>query len=872
MTDADKKIQGASVQVHTWDTKHGASGMSGFAHAQAKGTNVGHAAMEVTFPATEEGVELIKKYCLDGNNKALPYERHSQMVQTGVDDAGKPQFKEQDMFTVYFSWWPDKENHADLRGDINTDNKFERPGANYGQGPANPDFALDLEQRTYSGPLGSERVTLAPHQVVHERAGGNTPENNYLKAQHVEEQINQKDIQIKLLAKKLEQVKKDTNTRGTVAKLLDKYCEGWKDKVGNEHRITPDEAKKLLDESVNPVKTQIAQELSDARAETNAYKVEIELAHEASLDDKVNTLKESLAQLPKDAHRAHIEAIRKSDPGTVARFERDAITEKHFAHQSVKMFVQFTDFEDDDKFQQVKDFLFDGIDPPQDDSGQHKYGNDDAVQSIKDNWREFLPDDQKSIAKEDFTREMLKEAGKNAGASLNELLDQRSQKIDEYNNLYHKQPPVLSSIKQEFVTAGLMPDNQVNLPVGGLNKSESQKPGLNIEPMLEKMRDLRDNKDKKFSLATRNCSDTVGKILEAGADDSDMKKVINPKNIGGGFGTPQAVFNGAQNAQKAYLKRDGELNKRQMVSAKSPTKAITRASGWLLRNALNKNKSPVVRALSGAALVLMSPVTGIAAGINTVAGAIGSRAAQSGIKTNPSATQFNLNPEQGKDNAEISINQNGIESPKQAVEAFIEQSKEANVIPAFDPETMIAVSSYLNSAECDKALYDNYIKAASDVMNKDAQAPQAAPQEEQVLEGVAPSEDSLISSPAADPLERAEEDRFAELFEQDTNNFLPAHAQQQSGQQPLAQQKHQSDHRLEVDQSQSAGQDEYSSKPSSPERQQHQSNHGGTLSMFQLEQSKRASQDKGASSASPEPQPEPESKSSVRRRGRSSSG
>lgn len=867
MTHPDKKIQGASVQVHTWDTKHGASGMSGFAHAQAKGLNVGHAAMEVTFPATQEGIELIKKYCLDGNKKALPYERHSQMVQTGVDDAGKPQFSEKDVFTVYFSWWPDEDKHADLRGDINTDNKFERPGANYGQGPVNPDFAdVNLEQRTYSGPLGSERVTLAPHQVVHERAGGNTPENNYLKAQHAEEQVNQKNVQIKLLAKKLEKIDKDkksTNTRGTVNKLLDKYCEGWKEKVDNEHRITPDEAKKLLDELVNPAKAQIEQELNEARAETNDYKVEIEQAHEAKLDDKVNTLKESLALLPKDAHSAHIEAVRKSDPGTVARFERDAITEKHFAHQSVKMFVQFTDFEDDDKFQQVKDFLFDGIDPPLDDNGSHKYGNDEAVRSIKENWRKFLPDDQKNIAKEDFTREMLKEAGQRAGASLQELFDQRAQKTEEYINLYYTQPPVLSSIKQDFVTAGLMPDNQVNLPVGGLNKNESQKPGLNIEPMLEKMRDLRDNTDKKFSLATRNCSDTVGKILEAGAVDSDMKKVINPKNIGGGFGTPQAVLNGAQNAQEAYLKREGELNKRQKVSANSPTKAITRASGWLLRNTLNKNKNPIVRALSGAGLVLMSPVTALAAAINTVAGAISSRVGKSDKTQMDSVTPFNQNPAQGRDNAEISMGQNdGIESPKQAIEAFIEQSQQANVIPAFEPETMIAVSRYLTSDECDKNLYDNYMKAANDVMNKAQDAPQVEPSE------------SLSN---ADPLERAEEDRFAELFEQDTSTFLPAREKQQSAQQqPQDAQKHQSDQKHRRHRSKSAGHDDHSSKPSSPERQRHQSN-GHANAFTAMYQSHQKNQAKDVSPTLQQrvdeqqpQQPEPEKRSSSRRRGKSS--
>lgn len=858
-TEPSAKVKGASVTVNTWDSKHGASGMSGFVHAEAKGLNVGHASLDLVIPATPEGVALIEKYCMKDGEQVIPFERSKQMVQVGQTEDGKPEFKEQEVYHVYFSWWPaadGNQKHAALVRNINEDGISERPGAQYGYGEANPNYDLGLEQRTYSGPLGSEKVTLAPHQVVHQRYKPHTTEGQYLQALDDFEVANQKKVQIDLLATKLEKIKNPSSTQGTISKLLDKYCDGWRDDVANPAKITADEAKGLLANRVSPKKKEITDDFEEKKVIKTELKVQIQEAHERKLDEPVNVLRETLALLPPDAHKSTIEEWKKHSPAVVARYESQEINSRNMAAQSVKTLIMTTDLDDN-----LRNFLFEGTDPPRKEDGSHPYGNPDVVESIRDNWRQFLPEDNKNITKDELTDEILRELRQNAAKVNKELSAQAPDIKRHYENVYYIPPPVLSSMDANYVTAGLQPDNKVELPVGGLNEGESVRPGLNVEPMLARMRDLADNKDKKFSLSTRNCSDTLGKVLEAGVNDPAMKQTINPKNLGGGFGTPQAVHNGAQKAADIYTKEQGKLNFSQKASAKSPTKKITRASGWMLRNTLNKNKSPGVRALSGAALMAMSPITGIAAGINTVAGAISSRVGKSDQTQIDSITPFNQNPDQGRDNAEIAIHQKGIESPEQAIKAFIEQSKQANVIPAFDPETMIAVSRFLTSDACDKTLYDNYMKVANDVMNK-------AQMEPEIVAPEVPTQ--------ADLLERAEEDRFAQLFERDTSaTFLPAREQQQSAQQPQDEQKHQSDQKHRRHRSKSAGHDDHSSKPSSPERQRNHSN-GHANAFTAMYQSHQRNQEREVSPTLQQrvdeqkpQQPESEKRASSRRRGKS---
>ncbi|HAU1436812.1 TPA: hypothetical protein JBI54_07985 [Legionella pneumophila] len=95
-----------SLEIYTW--KNGSKGL-GFTKpvkSMLFGGNVGHAAVELTFPADAKGDELAKKY---QDVPGLSISKRTEIVPEKQEDGSyKP--KEQVVYFVYFSWWPGHTN------------------------------------------------------------------------------------------------------------------------------------------------------------------------------------------------------------------------------------------------------------------------------------------------------------------------------------------------------------------------------------------------------------------------------------------------------------------------------------------------------------------------------------------------------------------------------------------------------------------------------------------------------------------------------------------------------------------------------------------------------------------------------------------
>ncbi|AAU26303.1 TPA: Dot/Icm T4SS effector RavF [Legionella pneumophila] len=95
-----------SLEIYTW--KNGSKGL-GFTKpvkSMLLGGNVGHAAVELTFPADAKGDELAKKY---QDVPGLSISKRTEIVPEKQENGSyKP--KEQVVYFVYFSWWPGHTN------------------------------------------------------------------------------------------------------------------------------------------------------------------------------------------------------------------------------------------------------------------------------------------------------------------------------------------------------------------------------------------------------------------------------------------------------------------------------------------------------------------------------------------------------------------------------------------------------------------------------------------------------------------------------------------------------------------------------------------------------------------------------------------
>lgn len=167
----------SGVKINTWGTSSAAgNGMLHVMDSQLFGGNVGHASVEVTFPADQEGERLIKLYCKDQH---IPYRKTTYTLQTIDKDKKITPGKPQEFYTVYFSWWPpDKKPTTEpgqahqykLVENLTADTVLEGEGAELQLSEQWAAIAK-LRQRKVKGALGgvfgTERIISEPDHILH---------------------------------------------------------------------------------------------------------------------------------------------------------------------------------------------------------------------------------------------------------------------------------------------------------------------------------------------------------------------------------------------------------------------------------------------------------------------------------------------------------------------------------------------------------------------------------------------------------------------------------------------------------------------------------------------------------------------------------
>lgn len=152
----------------------------------------------------------------------------------------------------------------------------------------------------------------------------------------------------------------------------------------------------------------------------------------------------------------------------------------------------------------------------------------------------------------------------------------------------------------DYLTLGNPPNNTVYLPIiKQLDSEVGFKNGMDVEAMLKQMHSLV-TENSPFDLYGKNCSETVGKILEAGAPKAHLKAVA-ANRAWGAFGTPQMVYNAAVRIQEGIYNQE-ESNIWHSISNFNP---IERAEGKLLQILIDDKTSRLKKYLVGSAFIFV---------------------------------------------------------------------------------------------------------------------------------------------------------------------------------------------------------------------------------------------------------------------------
>ena len=550
---------GSSVSLTTWGTNTGGgNGMAHFIDSEFFGGNVGHASIAVTFPADEAGKELVRKYCFNQKTRnILPFERKEQNVMVGN------KIQKQDVYTVYFSWWPDNDQTSfSLNNTLNTDNLLERVGVNASKlnpkftKPDDPNSLNPLEERTYHGTLGSKKMNMGIKETIH-MAGLNDEKIDILKLESERSQYQDKLNALYIIETKLSNEK--VKLTGSLPKLLEQHIPSWKEMIEKEKEGKITKLSKQDSERLQEEVKKINDELESIIAQ-----IDVKLEHaieqmtrpeEVKLQAEVESLTEELSYFSKTIQNQ----MKKEKAGGYSEkawLEYEINEEKGYVQQAnmvVNLGILYPDFNDINNKKVIIEKLF---------------GPPELL-----NWRDFLPDEYKNITSDQMTQTLYAEIRKNANLARDKSQN-RQLELDFERKLLNKNNAFMQGEYERNITKGSPPDNQLFLPVSGINSGQHTKPGLNVEDMLRKMKEIVES-EKEFDLAINNCSVTTGGILAAGADP-ELKSYFKRK-AWGGFGTPQEVFNGAVQFQEVVISNKGKKPFLQKVEESNPLNAIT----WL---------------------------------------------------------------------------------------------------------------------------------------------------------------------------------------------------------------------------------------------------------------------------------------------------
>lgn len=582
----------ANVILHTWGTDVGAgNGLGQFLYSELYGGNVGHASLEISFPADEQGKALLQKYCIQKGIKKIPFEKITKTVirPDGTVD-------NEDWYTVYFSWWPSKDEDKayTLHKNLNVDNTAERPGRN--QPKVDPRFDLEQETRLYHGMLGSRQVILSTNVIQHNRDLGQD-ELHLLDLERQIASLNNDLEAIDLLTNKLSKIEHTTKAKGSLLQLLNRYFNNWQSFLGSNKQLDKNNAEELVS-FLSTKKAALKEQLSTFTTERNKQISTLQQIHNQQIAEQTQWIKEQLANNPKPTPDKIAEIQNQSSyyAWLIVESEKNALKANNFA----QYFLPFLSNAD---LKQIKACFIDDNYPE---------NVPEFKRLILKQWRDYCPQDF-SLAQPitDESIQKLKAAMTDYGA----YLVNHNEKLMNERLLYAKANPLMVGDYEAYLTKGLNPDNTITLPVGSLCK-DRKGPGLNVEKMLAKMSDIVDA-GEDFDLFHNSCSSTTGAILYAGAE-SESQAYFNEK-AWGTFGNPQTVLNGAMKYQHAQYKRDGKLSLGEKIARFNPLNLITKSAGKLLSVYVDPKTGPLASILLVLPVVAMGFLAGGATAIKAAA-------------------------------------------------------------------------------------------------------------------------------------------------------------------------------------------------------------------------------------------------------------
>ncbi len=499
------KTTTCGVRVNTWgsDTK-GGNGALQFMDAKFFGGNLGHASITLTIPVDKEGRadDLIAKYCNNEDKPKIPFVKKVVNVvkakidpKTGRAVKGEETVHQEEVYEIYFSWWPGRPP-----GNI-------APGTEAAQ---QPPYAL---KQNVAKDRASERDAV-PFEWAEEWQQYINPEMRRYRA-----------------------------------------------KFGDRRMV------------LGPANVFHARGLSEAETEEMAYSaVVVDLLRER------RSLELLLTKLKADPNKEF--TIGATEKILLNRFIPEWEEKvKNIASQEEKREFLYKIAQDTDaQYQQVggsldrypclptfknvlalmartpvdQDFVKNAVAYLE----KQKIGIDGQDKSLNDIVQELVPHYKTFLYKLNHSQQPVTEE------DIKELSDSFALKLEELKEKVHAVAPQLifpehafelglQYVVEEYRTEGKPPDNVVKLPLSSDSFPGSgvgHEDGLDAEAMLQQMQSLMQDDQTGFHLMTKNCSLTVGSVLEAGAKKPYIKDTFRNKAFGF-FGTPQEIFN---NVSKAH--------------------------------------------------------------------------------------------------------------------------------------------------------------------------------------------------------------------------------------------------------------------------------------------------------------------------------
>lgn len=591
-----------TVDVHTWGTSdNGSNGATQFVDSHLSATPTGHAALEVTFPADAEGERLIEEYCQrDNGGLTIPYERVS--VPTG-----DPNSPTKDVFKVLISWWSteDATKGFVLTNTMNDDQQNMRQSQD--SAPLNPRFATLLpqqEERRRKGKLNTHHQYLSPLVVTSALdTKALSPEQQKLVDLEVHKQLTDDKIYSlgNALKRKLPEGSSKIKVDATLIRILDKHSPNWKQALNiPENGPLPST---LNQQEGELLRAHVISEMKSAANISNDLKSKIEEARALviaesmmALYDEVDDIEKKYNALPENERKKMLEERPEFSEAAYQLFE--IVTMQKAQTENYDLLINIPDDQlaiimkentskeltslqnslmraeaeleidvtEENQTPEIQKSIKDNTALIQSLKTQISK-EEERIKKIQEIAKTCLPQGSKNIKTIEITSIIAGKVKYEARAKKEEISDAlkviQSRKIS--SNAF------LARDMERYISRGLPPAHTITLP------------GMNVEKMLKKMRELVED-NKPYNTYTKNCALVASTVLQAGAS-SNLRSYFEP-HMFGGFASPQQVMQSATKYNSAVVQNQGNMPLLDRAQNMSPLNTMGRLGAAALKGRL----------------------------------------------------------------------------------------------------------------------------------------------------------------------------------------------------------------------------------------------------------------------------------------------